>query len=132
MSEHAPTLPDLLARWHALAPEECDRGADCAYQILTRKDEWGDADSHFWLHGEGLDTWALVLGAVVYHAARRGLSTKVHVDPLRLETRVQARCRRPEAGGGIEQQHVMNGDGAAALRAAAVALLSAYLDAVQA
>ena len=23
MSEHAPTLPDLLSRWHALAPEEC-------------------------------------------------------------------------------------------------------------
>lgn len=136
-----PNLAALLARWSEVAPEECEASAaGHVYYLNLTPDplpgEWrGSAVEPEALYDSDL---GVVLGAVVYHAVRRGLDLNLHawadrhgfgVDPVWLK----ATCGPPNVGAMAKGTgHAADRDGSAALRALAVAALTAYLDATTA
>ena len=129
-------LPDLLARWADVAPDECRVNAHHTFpaHVWTAKDASGDADSNLWMHGDGLDTWAAVIAGVTYHAARRGLCLGMETGPFDSGWSADARAWPPERHADRALPYVSEpvgaGDGLSALRALATATLRAYLSAL--
>lgn len=139
-----PDLTDLLARWHDTAPDECQyvaaepgRGTHARYRfsIFDRLVGGGsDEDRETWHRAISANhDAALIHGAVVYHAERRGYESFHNVkDYGEGQKQVVFLIQNPA---GLKKASVgtiayPRHDGAAALRALAMSALSAYLDAI--
>ena len=126
-------LPDLLARWTEIAPDECEianaNDRPPTYAVLTDGCLFGkvytDGDSNSYAH---------VLGAVVYHAGERGLCLGMETGPFDSGWSADARAWPPERHASRALPYVSEpvgaGDGDSALRALATATLRAYLSAL--
>lgn len=126
-----PDLTDLLARWHETAPDECYVEGE-AFELLGFDGMTIHGVEYFM---DVLDVTAVsgILGAVVYHAARRGYESFHNVKDYgegqkQVVFLIQnpASLKKASVGTIAYPRH----DGAAALRALATSALSAYLDAI--
>ena len=130
-------LATLLARWAEAHPDEFQHSPDDPLLgfVWTAKDEYGDADSNLWMGSDGPDAWANIIGGVIYHAARRGLSVQSGLDHSHIALPIAtsgtyASVVDPSEmrlGEAMQFGRYPSNDGTAALRATACGLLSAYL-----
>ena len=139
-------LHGLLARWAELAPDECRQTVDGgSFNVATEEDGWtgpnftwlGAADS---LGVVSLDSYALTIGAVVYHAARRGFDLNLSVwggehfgGGGERPTRVKGAAAR--SGGALYYAHKTEtppNEGHVALQQLARTAVAAYLSALEA
>lgn len=123
------TLDRLLLAWSRLAPRECrvpPHVADgVAYHLVTN--DWVEVP-------RDLTTadYVAVLGAVVFHAARRGAEVEMAVGPRTARARTagaRPETSSPSDGGGTQwvSEKTAVHDGSSATRALALATLQAYL-----
>lgn len=132
------TLLELLPVWAEHAPDECDvfhypmgdnyRICYAPSLAAASVSEWTAVD------GERSEDAALVLGAVVYHAARRDMEinlSSVYGPALAMPTRVgYAVVKTHEPKGRHTASESRATDDPTALRALATSALTAYLRAI--
>ena len=127
-------LLDLIPLWARAAPNECH------YEPETGSFELLGMDG---MHVHGIerfvdvldcDTLSAILGAVVYHAARRGLCLGMETGPFdsgwSADARAWAPARHASRALPYVSEPVGAGNGLSALRALATATLRAYLSAL--
>ena len=127
-------LPNLIARWADVADDECHHEPETGGFELLGMDGMRAHGIERFVDVLDCDTLSAILGAVVYHAARRGLCLGMETGPFDSGWSAYARAWPPERHADRALPYVSEpvgaGDGLSALRALATATLRAYLSAL--